>query len=239
MIAGNEKELINCQIQSIDRLADEILEVNLKLDRDKFEYKPGQYINLVLSDGNYRSFSIASGACRSGSIDLHIREIAASQFIRELLDTREKPGSLALEGPFGDLYYRGAPASSGSTILLLASGTGFSSIKAILEELKELNCTHQICLYWGGRCRDDLYLTTWVEHVVKIMPNLSFIPVLSSPVVEDQWSGRIGNVHQIAIDDFPDMKNCHVYACGSPVVIESARNDFHQQCGLPLSQFFA
>ena len=79
----------------------------------------------------------------------------------------------------------------------------------------------------------------WVKEVMEVMPNLYFVPVLSNPSIEDRWAGRIGNVHQIAMEDFPDMSNCHIYACGAPVVIDSARTDFSNQCKLPQSQFFA
>jgi CDP-4-dehydro-6-deoxyglucose reductase len=30
-----------------------------------------------------------------------------------------------------------------------------------------------------------------------------------------------------------------VYACGAPLMIEAAKRDFTQQCGLPADEFFA
>ncbi|MFJ2366382.1 FAD-binding oxidoreductase [Pseudomonas sp. NPDC087697] len=231
--------LIACQIQDVNRLATDILGITLALDTDSFSYRPGQYIDLVLADGARRSFSIASGTCTSKTIDVHVREVTSSQFIANVLETRGKPGCLAIAGPFGELYYRGAPEVPGSAIILMASGTGFSSIKAIMEALLESGSQHPIYLYWGGRCGADLYLRTWVEQVMKAMPGLSFIPVLSAPEPQDRWTGRSGNVHQAVMADFPDMRNCHIYACGAPIVVESARRDFSDLCGLPKSQFVA
>ncbi|KAB0507151.1 FAD-binding oxidoreductase [Pseudomonas lini] len=231
--------LIACQIQDVNRLAADILAITLVLDADSFFYRPGQHIDLVLADGARRSFSIASGTCTSGTIDLHVREVMSSQFIANVLETRGRQGCLAIAGPFGELYYRGAPEAPGSEIILIASGTGFSSIKAIMEALIKTGSPHPVHLYWGGRCGADLYLRSWVEQVMKVMPNLSFIPVLSAPQPEDQWTGRSGKVHQAVMADFPDMHNCHIYACGAPAVIESARRDFSDFCGLPKSQFIA
>ena len=193
---------------------------------------------MVLADGVRRSFSIASGACTAGTIDLHVRE-TNSQFIANVLETHGKSGYLAIAGPFGNLYYRGAPAVPGSAIILMASGTGFSAIKAIMEALLETGSQHPVYLYWGGRGGADLHLKAWVEQVMKTMPSLSFIPVLSAPEPEDKWIGRSGNVHQEVMADFPDMRNCYIYACGAPIVVESARRDFSGICGLPKSQFFA
>jgi CDP-4-dehydro-6-deoxyglucose reductase len=39
--------------------------------------------------------------------------------------------------------------------------------------------------------------------------------------------------------DHPDLSGHQVYACGAPVVVESARTDFSLRCGLPQDEFFA
>jgi CDP-4-dehydro-6-deoxyglucose reductase len=41
------------------------------------------------------------------------------------------------------------------------------------------------------------------------------------------------------MEDFPDMSGYQVYACGAPVVVESAHRDFTTQCGLPEDEFFS
>jgi CDP-4-dehydro-6-deoxyglucose reductase len=35
------------------------------------------------------------------------------------------------------------------------------------------------------------------------------------------------------------MSACQVYACGAPVVVDSARRDFTARCGLPEGEFYA
>ena len=39
--------------------------------------------------------------------------------------------------------------------------------------------------------------------------------------------------------DFPDMSGYQVYACGAPLMIDAAKRDFTQRCGLPPDEFFA
>ena len=41
------------------------------------------------------------------------------------------------------------------------------------------------------------------------------------------------------MDDLPDLSGHQVYACGAPVMVESARNDFVAHCGLPADEFYA
>jgi len=53
------------------------------------------------------------------------------------------------------------------------------------------------------------------------------------------WNGRSGFVHRAVMEDFPDLSGCQVYACGAPVMVDAARNDFTTQCALPEDEFFA
>jgi CDP-4-dehydro-6-deoxyglucose reductase len=41
------------------------------------------------------------------------------------------------------------------------------------------------------------------------------------------------------MEDFPDLSAHQVYACGAPIVVDSARRDFVQKSGLPEDSFFA
>jgi CDP-4-dehydro-6-deoxyglucose reductase len=65
------------------------------------------------------------------------------------------------------------------------------------------------------------------------------VPVLSEAAPEDEWTGRTGFVHLAVMEDFPDMTGYQVYACGAPVVVESAHKDFTSQCGLPEDEFYS
>jgi CDP-4-dehydro-6-deoxyglucose reductase len=49
----------------------------------------------------------------------------------------------------------------------------------------------------------------------------------------------MGFVHRAVMEDFPDLSGHQVYACGAPIVVESARRDFSAQCKLPPDEFYA
>jgi len=70
-------------------------------------------------------------------------------------------------------------------------------------------------------------------------PNFRFVPVLSDAPADDAWTGRTGFVHQAVMQDLPDLSGFQVYACGAPAMVEAARKDFNERCGLPDDQFFA
>jgi CDP-4-dehydro-6-deoxyglucose reductase len=41
------------------------------------------------------------------------------------------------------------------------------------------------------------------------------------------------------MQDFPDLSGYQVYACGAPIVVDSARREFVAACQLPEDAFFA
>ena len=71
------------------------------------------------------------------------------------------------------------------------------------------------------------------------LPWLRYVPVISNALPEDGWTGRTGFVHQAVLDDFADLSGHQVYACGAPIVVESARDAYSAQRGLPPEEFFA
>jgi CDP-4-dehydro-6-deoxyglucose reductase len=141
-----------------------------------------------------------------------------------------------MEGPFGSFFLR---EDGDKPIVLLASGTGFAPIKAIVEHLQHKGIQRQVVLYWGCRRRADLYQTDWCERAATEMPNLRYVPVLSEPSADDAWSGRAGFVHEAVMVDWPDLSGHQVYACGAPVMVDAARRDFVARCGLPAEEFYA
>jgi CDP-4-dehydro-6-deoxyglucose reductase len=82
-------------------------------------------------------------------------------------------------------------------------------------------------------------MADWIEAQLKAMPNLKYVPVISNAEAEDQWSGRTGFVHQAVLQDHPDLSGFQVYACGAPIVVESAQRDYVAQGGLPEEEFYA
>ena len=143
---------------------------------------------------------------------------------------------LRIEGPFGRFFLR---EDSDQPIVLLASGTGFAPVKAIIEPMRFKGVTRPTPLFWGCRSKADLYMHDWCVEAAQGMPHLRYVPVLSEPLAQDGWTGRTGFVHQAVMADLPDLSGHQVYACGAPVMVDSAQRDFVAHCNLPLDEFYA
>ena len=143
---------------------------------------------------------------------------------------------LRLEGPFGSFFLR---EDSDKPVVLLASGTGFAPVKAIVEHMIHKSIRRPVSLYWGGRRPRDLYMDELAQSWARDLPDFRYVPVVSNALEEDGWSGRDGFVHEAVLQDIPDMSGHQVYACGAPPMVDAARREFSTQCGLPPEEFYA
>jgi CDP-4-dehydro-6-deoxyglucose reductase len=228
------------RILSLQRAAPDVMVMKLQLPANQnLQYHAGQYVEFILQGGARRSYSMANAPHDLGTppaIELHIRHMPGGAFTDRVFGTLKERDILRMEGPFGSFFLR---EDSTKPMVLLASGTGFAPIKALIEHLKMKNSERPAVLYWGGRRPHDLYMDPWCQQMAAEMPHLRYVPVVSDALPEDAWSGRTGFVHQAVMTDFPDLSGHQVYACGAPVVVESAERDFVAQCGLPAEEFFA
>ena len=215
-----------------------ILQMQLPAN-DRLQYRAGQYVEFILRDGARRSYSMANAPhtqTDKPGIELHLRHLPGGKFTDHVFAAMKEKDILRMEGPFGSFFLR---EDSDKPIILLASGTGFAPIKAIIEHLQFTNNPRHAVLYWGCRSKADLYLHDWAVQAAAATANLQYIPVLSEPKPEDAWAGRTGFVHQAVMHDHPNLMNHQVYACGVPIMVESAKRDFVAKCGLPDDEFYA
>ena len=228
------------RVSSMEKKSADVVVIKLQLPaNDSFLYRAGQYIEFILRDGSRRSYSMASAPLEGTPLELHIRHMPGGKFTDLVFGSMKEKDILRMEGPFGSFFLR---EDSSAPIILLASGTGFAPIKAMLEYMQHKHLQRPTTLYWGGRRPADLYMADWVQAFAKANSWLRFVPVLSDALPEDGWSGRSGFVHRAVLQDHAALSALsafQVYACGAPIVVDSARKDFVAQAGLLEENFFA
>jgi CDP-4-dehydro-6-deoxyglucose reductase, E3 len=228
------------RVSALERASHDVMILRLQLPAaDTFKYHAGQYVEFLLRDGDRRSYSMATAPhsqAEAPQMELHLRHMPGGKFTDHVFSNMKEKEILRIEGPYGSFFLR---EDSDKPIVLLASGTGFAPIKAILEHMAFNGITRPTTLYWGGRRPADLYQNDWITAQAAAMPNLQYVPVVSDALPEDNWNGRTGFVHLAVLQDFPDLSGHQVYACGAPIVVESARNQYTKEAGLPAEEFFA
>ena len=225
------------RIAKIEKVADDVVILSLQLPaNERLQYLAGQYIEFMLRDGKRRSYSMANAPHKDEQISVHIRHMPGGLFTDQVFSTLKERDILRFEGPLGTFFLR---EDSEKPIILLASGTGFAPIKAIIEQMIHNESVRPMALYWGGRRPQDLYMHDLCEEWARSIPHFTYVPVISNAHHDDQWTGRNGFVHQAIMTDFADLSGYQVYACGAPIVVESAQRDFIGSCKLPAEEFYA
>jgi CDP-4-dehydro-6-deoxyglucose reductase, E3 len=238
-IAGNADIQIRtmpCRVEKVEKPAPDVAILYLKLPaQERLQFMAGQYIDVLLREGKRRSFSMANAPHNDAFVELHIRHVPDGTFTQYVFNEMKDRAILRFEGPHGSFFLR---EESDKPIILVAGGTGFAPIKALVEHALHKHIDREMVLYWGARSLVDLYMPSVPAQWANEHPHFTFIPVLSEPKSGDNWQGRTGLVHQAVLDDFASLSGYQVYACGAPLMIEAAEKSFKFQ-GLPDDEFFA
>ncbi len=200
-------------------LSHDVVGLYLKLPAaEPFRFEAGQYIDIMLSGGRRRGFSIASAPGEKTLLELHVRRVTGGEFSEPLFNAAGGVGSLLrIEGPLGQFMYR---AGTGP-VLFLGGGTGIAPLLSMLRHLSTQGVQRPTAIYWGVRAERDLYAQAELEEFARRAPAARYVPVLSEP--PPGWPGRHGWVHEAVLRDIDDLHEYDVYAAGPPAMIEAVR----------------
>lgn len=199
-------------------------------------FAAGQYLEIILPDGQRRSFSMANSPHENDGVQLHIRHMPGGGFTSSVVPNLVKGDVLQIELPHGDFYLR---EESDRPLLFIAGGTGFAPVKSIIDHIIKRGIERPINLFWGSRSPDGLYAPEVVKKWLKLRPSMRYEPVISGPIDAAEWSGRLGRVDQAVLETFDSVRDFDVYACGAPAMVQAVRSALEGQRGLPPTQFFS
>ncbi len=226
------EKTVPCRIDIIERLAEDVVQINLRLPPTAdFKFLAGQYVDVIGPGGVRRSYSLAHADLGTHKLEIHVRAVDGGVMSRYWFEQAKSNDLLRLHGPLGTFFLR---KTAGRDLVFLATGTGIAPVKAMLESMGELpaeQLPRSVHVLWGGRRMQDIYC----EIAAPRLP-LTYTPVLSRELPE--WTGAVGYVQNIYLAQRPALDQVTVYACGSDAMIHSARTAL-VAAGLPERQFFS
>jgi CDP-4-dehydro-6-deoxyglucose reductase len=222
--------LLPTRVIEKELLASNVMRLRLKLPRaQRLQFLAGQYVDVLLSGGKRRAFSIASCPSLEDEIELHIRHVDGGDFTGFVFDQLAVRDILRLEGPQGNFFIRNDKAQR--PMILMGGGTGFAPLKSMIENLLEQGDERQIQLYWGAQSRDELYLDDLATQWAREHPHIVYRRAISGSTTGTGTQAFQGFVHEAVVNDFPDLSGHDVYMSGPPAMIDAARLAF-MDCGL-------
>lgn len=217
-------------------LAENVVRLRLKLPKaQRLQFLAGQYIDVLLSGGKRRAFSIASCPSLEDEIELHIRHVDGGDFTGFVFDQLHERDILRLEGPQGNFFVRNDQPER--PIIMLGGGTGFAPLKSMIENLLEQGDKREIQLYWGTRTSEEMYMDELPSRWADEHAHIHYHRAISEPDSSAMADHFKGFVHEAVIADFPELSAYDVYMSGPPAMIDAARQTF-VQCGIDEQRMF-
>lgn len=209
------------RIETCEALSHDVLRVMLRLPIvEDFHFQAGQYLDVLLSGGRRRAFSIASAPGSAPLLELQVRRVSDGEFTGPLFDGTLPSRLLNIEGPLGQFHYR----ESTAPMLLVGGGTGLAPLDSIIRHVTGQRLARRMHLFWGCREARDLYAHARLQRLCEEGVLEHYVPVLSQP--DESWTGERGLVHEAVLRWSPDLRGFDVYAAGPPAMIEAIRREY-------------
>lgn len=235
-IDPSARKILQAKIFRITQPASDVSILQLRFAAgQRAKFQAGQYLQVILSDGQRRAFSMANAPHESDGVQLHIRHVPNGHFSAGILPTLKPGDLLQLELPHGDFWLR---EDSERPLIMVAGGTGFAPIKSIVDDMVRRKISRPLLLYWGSRQVEGLYAPEVIEKWKNTLTAFHYVPVVSDAPA-GIWAGRNGFVHEAVFADHDDLSGHDVYACGAPAMVSALRNVCIEQRGLHADRFFS
>ena len=217
-------KVMTCRVARMEKLAHDVMALYLRLPAvERMQFLPGQYIDVLLAQNHRRSFSLANPPHDDALLELHVRNVPGGVFSQEVFGQLHEGSLLRIQGPLGTFFLR---EHSHRPMVMMAGGTGYAPIQAILRHLFERDCKRDLVFYWGARAARDLYAHERLQEWTRRHPRFHYVPVLSEPQPDDAWTGRTGFVHDAVLADLADLSRHDIYLSGPPPMVQAARAAF-------------
>jgi CDP-4-dehydro-6-deoxyglucose reductase, E3 len=196
------------RVERMQRLSPDVMGLWLRLPAiEPFAWQAGQYVDIMLSGGRRRSFSLANPPHDAALLELHVRRAPGGEFSERVFGGMEPGALLRVEGPLGQLAYR----PGDRPLLLIAGGTGYAPLKAILRVVLETGTQREAMLFWGASTKEGLYDDVWLRSLAGESSRFHYTPVVSEMV------------HETVLRQVPGLAGFDIYAAGPPALIDAVR----------------
>jgi len=211
---------LTCHVESVEDLTTDVFRVHLAGRREAIAHAPGQYLELKLDDETWVPFSIANAHVDDGIIELHVQhwpERSNSARLREIL---VHAAQLTVRLPNGGCVL---DTNSRRPLTLIAAGTGFAQMKAIVEAALANGHPGPIRLWWAAKSPRDLYLESLALHWAAQHAHIEVHTVAEeNATVSSMPPGvtrHVGRIDAVLAEALGDVSGDDVYLSGSPGMV--------------------
>jgi CDP-4-dehydro-6-deoxyglucose reductase, E3 len=209
-------------------LSPDVVRMLVKAD-GPFEYRAGQFINLVREDGLIRSYSVASLPHRDECLELHVRRIPGGR-MSNWIHADVRPGDrVHVRGPSGDCFY--VPGHPDRPLLLAGTGTGLAPLYGVLQDALHHHHRGPIAVFHGAVDAAGLYLVEELSALAARHPHVRYHRCVLRGEASD--GVEVGALDRLVFHHHPALAGWSVFLCGHPeLVLPMRRHVFLAGAGM-------
>ncbi|MBE7438911.1 MAG: NADH:ubiquinone reductase (Na(+)-transporting) subunit F [Spirochaetales bacterium] len=177
----------------------------------------------------FRAYSMANHPAEGNRVMLNVRIATpppgkdvppgiASSYIFNL-----KPGDrVVVSGPYGEFFAK----ETDREMCYIGGGAGMAPMRSHIFDLFQTKKTKRKVTFWyGARSRREMFYEEDFDLIARENSNFSWHVALSEPLPEDNWTGKVGFIHEVLRDNYllkhPDPTEIEFYMCGPPPMINA------------------
>ncbi len=219
----------------VDFAKDIEVEEEYRTDWDKFKMWDLKVKN---TEETYRAYSMANYPAEKNLIILNIRiatppwDNAKKQFMNvppgicsTFIFSRKPGDKVSISGPYGDFHIK----NTENEMVYIGGGAGMAPLRShIFHMLNTMKSNRKISFWYGARSKREIFYEDEFIELEKKFPNFSFNIALSEPLPEDNWTGYVGFIHKVLLDNYLGKldlpEELEYYLCGPPMMNSAVFN---------------
>jgi len=181
---------------------------------EKFNFQPGQFVELSVAGEGEATFCLASSPEEKEYVECSVKRVG---LVTEAIHRLDPDALVGLRGPYGNSFP--LQRMEGRDLIFVAGGIGLAALRSMIKVvLPEAEKYGSILILYGARSVEDLVYREELEQW-RSRKDVKTVLTVDPGGEGAGWKGEVGFVPAILERLNPGRKNSTVITCGPPIMI--------------------
>jgi Na+-transporting NADH:ubiquinone oxidoreductase subunit F len=177
----------------------------------------------------FRAYSMANHPAEGNCVMLNVRIATAPRgmdvppgIASSYIFNLKAGDTVMVSGPYGEFFMK----DTDREIVFVGGGAGMAPMRShIFDLFHTQKTTRKVSFWYGARSKREIFYEEDFRAIEREFDNFTFNIALSEPQPEDNWTGYVGFIHQVLLDNFLDRHSdpteIEYYLCGPPMMLSA------------------
>lgn len=226
---SGKKEFLYFDVKVKDIIRETRDSISIVLDNpdNKIQYKPGQYLTLMVTIGGKeerRSYSLSSSPDYDREIIVTVKKVDQGKVSRYLVEDLKPGDEIRIMTPAGN-FTTDFSAENRRNLVFFAGGSGITPLISLMKSALVKEPGSKIILIYQNREEGSIIFSDKIEELIRNHPDrIRVTHILSKP--SPDWQGERGRLHPEQIKSILgrqgiDIRNSAFFICGPGRMMET------------------